>query len=305
MKRKILNLVMLVVVIVLAVGVYLATQKKAKPPKPPLTALNSATIDAISIKNPGHKTLALKRKDGQWKITSPFKAVANNANVNSILSVATSACQSEIKPAEVTLSKLGLKPPKYSILFNKTRVDVGMVEPLKYRRYAMVGDKICLISNPSAPGLGSQSYANLVSTALVPPGKTLVKIEIPGYTASLDNSSGKWSLTPTAPKAAKDAANILATAWKNTHAMWNATTPANTKPPDNTHSATLHFKDGSSEQFLVVARKPQLKLRRSDIGIDFTVSKAKADKLLQLATPKPAPGSSTSTPAAAASAAAD
>ncbi|MDN5875015.1 MAG: DUF4340 domain-containing protein [Sinobacteraceae bacterium] len=303
MKRKLLNLLMLVVVIVLAIGVYFASQKSAQPPKPPLTPLNAAKIDTISIEKPGHKTLALKRSKGQWRLTAPIKVEANNANVNSILAVATSPCETSIKPSQVTLSDLGLKPAKYSILFNQTRVDIGAIEPLKYRRYAMVDDTICLISNPSAPGLGSENYANLVSTALIPTGKTLVKISLPGHTAVKNAKSGKWSLAPADPKVAKDAAQQLAKAWQQAHAMWNALTPGTAKAPAKPLQVTLSFKDGSQIVYRVASEKPQLKLRRSDIGIDYTVSKAEGGKLLAVAKPKPASGGSTAKPASAATAA--
>lgn len=296
MKRKILNLVMLAVVIALAIGVYFASRPKHTAPKPPLTALNSTTINSIAIERPKHKTLTLKRADGRWRFTAPIKVQASSANINSILAVATAPCEQQLKTKNVKLANLGLAPPKYSVTFNKTKVDIGMVEPLKYLRYARVGGKICLISNPSAPGLGSQDYANLVSTALVPAGRTLVKIAIPGYTATRNAQSAarestkaktgsktasEWVLSPAGSALAKDAADKLAKAWQDANALWNTRVTGKTKAPAKTEYATLYFKDGGKLRYEIAKRTPQLKLERRDIGIEYGLSGTETAKLLE------------------------
>ncbi|HEU0198074.1 MAG TPA: hypothetical protein VFQ88_12800 [Nevskiaceae bacterium] len=285
MKHKLLNAVMLLVVIVLAIGVYFASRPKPKVVKPPLTALNSAQIHTITIEKPGHKILELERHKGVWSFTTPIKVQASSANIQSILSVATAECQSEIQPSQVKLANLGLASPKYSVSFNDTKIEIGGTEPLKFRRYAMTGGRICLITDPSAPGLGSENYANLVSTALVPTGRTLVKIAIPGYTVTHRSGTAKepagWKLAPADPEAAKNAASTLAQAWQNAHALWNTLMSASTKVPAKAEYATLTFKDGSTLRYLVATRKPQLKLQRPGIGIEFDLSGTETAKLLQ------------------------
>lgn len=281
MNRKYLNFVMIGVAAALGAGVYYGAQKKAVAPKPPLTALNTATIHTLTIENQG-KTLKLERSKHGWQFTAPFRAAANDANVASILSVAATPCERELPLKGLKLAELGLDPPHYSVTFDTEKVQVGETEPLKYRRYALVGGHVCLISDPSAPGLGSENYANLVSAQLVPPGPTLVKIEIPGYTATFDAGAKSWSLSPAGTRLAPDAAQKLADAWQGAHALWNTLSPAT--PDAHDEIATLAFSDGSSVHFSVTAHKPQLKLVRADLGIAYAVSPAEEDKLL-----KPAP----------------
>lgn len=289
MNRKYLNFAMIGVAAALGAGVYFAAQKKVEPPKPPLTALNTATIHTITIENKG-KTLKLERTQHGWRFTAPFQAAANDANVASILSVAVSPCERALKPQDVKLPELGLDPPHYSVTFDTEKVAIGATEPLKYRRYALVDGRICLISNPSAPGLGSEDYANLVSTQLVPADRKLVKIQIPGYTATFDAGAKTWSLSPAGTDLAQDAALKLADAWQGVHALWNAlASDADTHGQD----VTLGFSDGSTVRFTIAAHKPQLKLVRADLGIAYAVSPAEGDKLL-----KPAPAQKKAEPAA-------
>ncbi|HEX7381914.1 MAG TPA: hypothetical protein VF265_07120 [Nevskiaceae bacterium] len=293
MKRTVLNLVMVVVIAILAIGIYFASRPKPHVKKAALTSLNSAQVDRITVSQPDHPELVMTRTKGRWNLVKPIQAQASSVNVMSILAIATSVCQEQIKPREVKLANLGLQPPEYTVQFDDTKVAIGMMEPLKFRRYAMVGDRICIIANPSAPGLGSENYAGLVSTSLVPDGEELVKIQIPGYTAARTGKKGEWQLSPSAPGLEKNAAATLAEAWQTGRSTWNTQAPAAASPDEAGDKVILSFKNGKQERFTIASRKPRLKLVRSDIGIEYNLSAAEAASLLSPARePPPKPASS-------------
>lgn len=301
MKRTVLNLVMVVIVAILAIGIYFASRPKSQPKKPALTSLNAAQVDRITVTQPDHPELVLTRTKGRWKLVKPIQAPASDANVMSILAIATSVCQQQIKPDEVKLANLGLQPPEYTVRFDDTKVDIGMMEPLKYQRYAMVGDRICTIASPSAPGLGSENYAGLVSTSLVAQGSKLARIQIPGYTVERSGAKGLWTLSPKPAGLDKDAADTLANAWQTARSTWNTLAPPKPQSTEPDQEITLTFEDGGQERFAIATRKPHLKLVRRDIGIEYHLSAADAAMLLSPArapAPKPASPATTAAPVA-------
>lgn len=281
MKRASLNLILALVLIALGVAVYFS-QKKAPPPKPPLTTLNSAAIRTVTLDVPKHKAIKLeKSKSGQWVLTQPVQARADPEEVNGLLNVATLPCKEKIALSEVKLANLGLAPPRYTLQFDKTRIDAGEIEPLKYSRYVKTGDRICLIRNPSAPALNGD-YSSLVSKQLLPTGSTITGIDLPKLKISRSADGKAWAVDPADPKAAKDAAQKLADAWAGARSGWNKPVTAADKTPALAEYATLHFKNGRMLKFLIAERAPQLVLERADIGVRYALSKQDVSTLLSL-----------------------
>lgn len=281
MKRAGLNLILALVLIVLGVAVYFS-QKKPPPPKPPLTTLNSADIQSVTVDVPKHKAIKLeKSKSGYWALTEPVQAPADPEEVDGLLNVATSPCEEKIALSDVKLANLGLAPPKYTLQFDKTHIDAGEIEPLKYSRYVMTDGHICLISDPSSQALNGD-YSSLVSKRLVPAGSTITAIDLPQLKISRTADGKSWTADPADPKAAKDAAQKLADAWAGATAGWNKPVTAADKTPAHAEYATLHFKNGHALKFLIAKRAPQLVLEREDIGVRYSLSEQDVRTLLSL-----------------------
>lgn len=283
MKRASLNLILAVVLIGLGVAVYFSQKQKPVKASPPLTSLNAATIQSIAVDVPDHKPIKLERgKDGRWALTGPVQARADQNEVNGLLEVATSPCQESLNTQNVKLADFGLKPPKYVLHFDKTTIDVGEVEPLKYRRYVKLGDRICLVSDPTTSA-ASGDYSNLVSKTLVAAGRVITGIELPDRTLTRSDDGKSWTVKPADPKAADNAAQKLVDAWSSAVADWNKPMVQGVPTSKNAETVTLQFKDGQPQQFVIEKRKPQLILERADIGVRFALSKQDAQTLLTLA----------------------
>lgn len=300
MKRSSLNLILAAVLVALGVAVYLAQRPKPKAAEPPLTALNSATVRHVAVAVPGQKTITLdKDKSGHWTLTAPVRAPADPDEVNGLLSVATSPCEQSVQAADAHLANFGLAPPHYTLTFDKTTVDVGASEPIRYRRYVKTGDHLCLISNPNSQSV-TGDYSSLVSKQLVPHGARIVGVDLPGL--SVKQADGGWQVTPADPDAASDAPQKLVDAWAAASASWNTRIGGKNVLPTDAPVAVVHLKDGGALRFRIARTKAQLELARDDLGVIFNLSKIDDQTLLQLqkkgaARPVPKAGAATPPPA--------
>lgn len=297
MKRSRLNLILAAVLVALGVAVYVAQRPKPKAAEPPLTALNSATVRHVAVAVPGHKTITLdKDKSGHWMLTAPVQAPADPDEVNGLLNVATSPCEQSVPHADSALANFGLAPPHYTLTFDKTTVDVGASEPIRYRRYVKTGDHVCLVSNPNSQSV-TGDYSSLVSKQLVPRDARIVGVDLPGF--SVKQGDGGWQVTPADADAANDAPQKLVDAWAAATASWNTRIGGKNALPADAPVAVVHLKDGRALHFRIAKTKAQLELARDDLGVIFNLSKIDDQTLLQLqkkAAAKPAPKATAATP---------
>lgn len=287
MNRVTLNIVMGVVLLGLAVAVYVTGGKKAPPKKPPLTQLNVSSIKTVEIDHPHSKPIRLKKQGGHWRITSPVMAAAAPYEVSRLLNISVLPCQKAIKSRTVKLSDFGLAPPRYRINFDKTTVDVGGLEPLKYRRYVKVGGRVCLVKNPTVAGLNGK-YAGLVSRRLLNSPQSVVSVQLP--TLTLKRTGKKtgttWMVTPAKPNQAKAAARQLVHKWLSAESEWNEEVSSHVHRPGHFQHIDIGLKGGKTVDFLVVQRSPKFVLERPSIGIRYVFPKKQGRAMMNLAKTK-------------------
>lgn len=278
MKRARLNLVLLAVAAGLGVGVYFA-QKEA-PPGPPLTPFKPDAVTRIALEHPGAPAIRLEKQDQRWRITEPVQAEADAFEVNALVGLADRATQLKLEGG--ALKDLGLEPPGYTLTLNDRAIAFGGVEPLEFRRYVKTADGAFLIEDPPGAALDKE-YADLVAKDLLPTDAEIERIEVPGLVLAKD-ADGKWSATPAGPKATADALQKLADGWKGARSMWNEMARDAATTGD---AVRVTLKGGATREFAIVARDPQFKLHRADLGVTFVLSRTLVDELLKL--PEPAP----------------
>lgn len=273
MKRLYLNLVLLAVLAGLGVAIWLAQEEKEKGP--PLTALSQDQVTHISIAHPDQPAIELEKIEGQWRLVSPVKAIADKYEVNGILALATLEIGKQLDGA-TNLSELGLEPPKYSVTLDDVRIDLGGTEPIKFRRYVSTGGKVGLVPDPPSAALDAD-YSDLVAKQIVPEGREITRISLPALT--LEKADGGAWKAAEAPDAKASDLSALAESWRTAKAMWNAAEPAEGSSGD---AITLVLDDGEQIDLVVAARDPQLILSRPALGMRYTLSKALTETLLQL-----------------------
>ncbi|HUR40440.1 MAG TPA: DUF4340 domain-containing protein [Verrucomicrobiae bacterium] len=279
MKRQHLNAGLLVVAAGLGTAVYFSQEKEKVGP--PLTALAGDAITHIVIEHPDAPAIRLEKQDGRWRLAAPVKGEVDDFEIAALLNLATAATQAKIEGAKP--EDLGLAPPKYSITLNDQAIAFGGTEPLQFHRYVQAGGATWTIEDPPSAAL-DKDWSDLVAKNLVPAGSEIERIELPQL--ALAKADGKWSLMPADPKAGADQLQKLADAWKNARAMWNE---AATGPAPRGERVRVTLKGGEVREFIVAAREPQFKLHRADLGVNFVLSKALAEEMLQLPAPAPEP----------------
>lgn len=264
MKRTQFNAALATVAAGLALAVLFSQQKEEKGP--PLTALGANGITRIAIEHPGAPAIRLQKKDARWLMTAPVNAEVDAYEINALLGLAELPTKQKIELAGVNLTGLGLKPPLYRITLNDTALEFGGVEPLKYSRYIKTGDAVYLVDDPPSAAL-DKDYADLVSKNVIPDDGEILKIEAPKLSVN---------------KETKDSAGLLAS-WKNAKSMWNERSADTLRHKGD--AVTVILKDRTLK-FVIVEREPQFKLYSPEIGINYVLSKALENELLQLPEPK-------------------
>ena len=276
MRRSQLNLALLVVAAGLGAAVFFSQKKPEKGA--PLTPLAEDAINKLHIEHPDAPAIQLEKLGGEWLLTEPVRTPADAIEIKGVLNVATLETRSTLKPADVNLADLGLKPPQFSVTVNEQKLEFGNVEPLQYRRYVRAGEKIVLVDDPPGTAL-DKDYSDLVAKQLIPETAEITQIALPGLGIARTADGKSWQLTPGNSAAGADQKQKLVDAWKNARAMWNAAEPAGGSKGDE---VTVSLKDGTALKFIVVERDPQLILARPDLKVRYTLSKALTDELLQL-----------------------
>lgn len=277
MKRTHLNAGLAVLVVGLGAAVWFG-QEKAEDKKPPLTDLAPAAIDTIAIEHPGSPAIRLARQNGSWMLTAPVQAEADPFEVNALVGLADTGVQQKLDEGD--FKELGLAPARYRITINDQTLDFGGEEPLKYRRYVLVGGKqIVLITDPGNAAFDAD-YSDLISKSLLPANAEITRIKAPGL--SLEKTAGGAWNSPDHPQAQGGQLLAAVDAWKAAKSLFNSAIEPEDAQAD---AVVLTLADGRTLGFNIVAREPQLILARPDLGLRYTLSKADADTLLQLAAP--------------------
>ena len=275
MQRQTLNIVLATAAVALAAAVYFSQKKPEQGP--PLTPINAAALDHVSLEHPGSPTVKLVRKDGHWKITEPVQADADPFEVNAFIDLAKQQVKKSLELNAVSLKDLGLETPAYTVVLNDQKIGFGALEPIQSRRYLLTGGKVALVDDPPAEALDAD-YSDLVSRALLPPGAEIQSIALADWQIAKSADAKSWTLTPEDANAGADTRQKLIDSWKNARSMWNAALPKEGVTGDDV-SVTL--KGGTVIKFIVTERDPQFVMARPEIGVSFTLSKQLVDEMLK------------------------
>ena len=109
-----------------------------------LTTLSLPDIERIRIERGDRLQLALERHDGQWRLTHPRQAPAQQNRVEQLLAIAKAPVRRRF-PAGTGPADYGLAPPTAIVQFDGLRIAFGDRDPSQERRYVQAGDVIGLV----------------------------------------------------------------------------------------------------------------------------------------------------------------
>ena len=284
MKRKHLNLALLLVTALLILAVVLSQEEEAPPP--PLTSLDSEAITHIEVRHPDRPEIKLDMTDKGWMITEPVKIAADTLQVDALTALAYRETSLNYPAAEVDLARLGLSPPQWTIQLDDTELHFGNKEPVQDRRYVQVGDKVFLASDPPSTALDAD-YSDLVHAKLMPEGTPAISLlETPKLKLEqVDETS--WKVTPASADHGPDARAKLLAHWENARSLWRTRfDPATDKPIEgDTIRVRFGGKDQPIIEYQVIKRDQQLLLLRKDLDVVYTLPPKYGIDLFELQKP--------------------
>jgi hypothetical protein len=263
MKRPLLiNLALLLLVAVLAVAVWLAPEEQPAEP-PPLTNLDPAGIRHLRLHN-RHGELELQREDTGWEMVQPYPVPANSPRVELLLGIATAKSLGQFPVPADRLTEFGLNPPLATLELDRTRIEVGGIDPLHHRRYLRIGNTLHLITDRFPQHLLA-TPEEFVAPELLPTGKKLIAIRTPGWRLTQEKD-GTLTLEPPQPGLSMDDLNRKFDQWRSARAI--AVLPA----PAGSGDREIELLLADSPQplrFQMQKREKELLLVRPDLGLAY------------------------------------
>lgn len=272
MKRGwLLNLALFAVVAALAAFAWLKPSRDGQLDKP-LSTLQSAQVQRITLARPGQPDIMLERQDAQWRITAPLKARADEFQVLRILTILDAQPTTRM-PAD-DLERFDLQAPAALLTINDTEFAFGGINTVTREQYVRRGDTVYSVALRHGAALPANALA-LIHRVLLSEQEQPVAITLPDF--SLSQIDGRWALTPPADTS-QDDLQRYADLWR--HASAAQAEPYGKRPPQGEIRITL--RDGTVKDFGILQREPQLVLWRRDTGLQYLFLEAAGRALLNM-----------------------
>lgn len=273
-NRWLLNVALAIVVAALALVVWF---RPGQPPaKPALTALVPGQIARVVLEREGER-IVLARHDGAWRMEQPLSARANSFNVESVLRLASAASETQIAAAR-ELAQYGLRPPRARVQLDDEEILIGNLHPITNQVYVQHRGNVHLIS-AHHQGPVHYRYTQLLNSRLFEPDFKPLAFRLPGFRLTLTEQG--WRREPALAELSSDRINDFVQEWRNASAL--SVGRATRTPVLATVEITMERDQRRAQRRLgIVARDPQLVLRREDEGLEYHFPAETGARLLTL-----------------------
>lgn len=274
-NRWLLNLILLLVVAGLVAFLYLRPKPGAETDTTyEVSNYKMAEFNAISIEFPTKAPVTFEKVGGYWQLTAPYKARADQASVQRILSVIAAKTEAKINSSD--LEKYGLQNPaiKLQLFRNKNDVEIflfGTYNPVTDEQYVMHDKVIYLLPNSYSEAAATQ-VIEMVDKAPLKPTEKVAGFDFSRLEQweelrlNLDLVDGQWKVSIAKAKPQQNELNEwLDFSWLQTQAkaVELYTPDRKTTYP----SFEIKLRDGSKVHFDKIQESPELILARPDEGL--------------------------------------
>jgi hypothetical protein len=212
--RVLLNLGLAVLVLALVLVIWLDPGREGEAPR--LTGLAAGAVTRIVIRHGGDDEIRIERGNGQWRMSAPLQAAANEFRIEPLLRVVEATSHARFEAVAGELSRYGLDPPRAVLRADDVEIAFGDTEPIDHRRYMRVGATVHLVEDHYLHRLQA-GYPAFVSNRLLPDGGRPVRVELPQFTIAQD-ALGRWTIEPERDVPI-DALDRLVDAWAEARAI--------------------------------------------------------------------------------------
>ncbi|MCZ6669325.1 MAG: DUF4340 domain-containing protein [Gammaproteobacteria bacterium] len=241
----------------------------------PISRLKPADIMSVAYELDGNSFVLSKSSD-QWQLETPVQWPANNITVERIIAILASETETSIAVDGIDLTALGLQDPKLTLRLNDTVVLFGATNNINDRRYILIGSTIFLLADVHLPFM-VQGISGLIDKRLLPGSISLQALDIAGLRLNKNNTSTWNSSNNTA--ISTDQINRLVSNWQTIEA---GTIRRYDPSASVQQKIVATLSDGSSIEFLLMAREPELVIARPDLDLQYHFTEKYFDALFSI-----------------------
>lgn len=290
-NRWLLNLALALLVGILALVALYKPGGRQEPPGTPLTALKAEAVERVRIVRTGQPETRIEKQGDTWRLVAPRAARANRFRMGDFTGLAEARASAHFA-AGADLKQYGLDRPLATVFLNDVEIRFGALHPLASEVYVLHDGEVKLL--PAALlRAATVPLDDLFDAGLLDENAKLAALQLPGFRLQ-QNDTGGWVRSPELKGLGSDRINRLVDEWRYARAL--AVNPASTRPGRERIAITVREGEATREiAFVVVARRPELVLRRLDEQLDYHFPAEAAGRLLELK-PEPPPGGNHSAP---------
>ncbi|PID47616.1 MAG: hypothetical protein CSB47_00395 [Proteobacteria bacterium] len=145
-KRRIINILLLLVVCVLA---WLIVQKVQKEQRGPDTLYSDAigkVMTRISIQLPHQPVIMMQAQGASWQMTAPLSAKVNTQALQQLTTLLYEPIQAKYPVEGKDLSAFGLGESAIRVQFNDVEYALGALNPVNHYRYVLHNQQILMVN---------------------------------------------------------------------------------------------------------------------------------------------------------------
>jgi hypothetical protein len=171
------NLILLGIVTALGIAAYLQIGRETSRFEPPLSTLDPAMIQRVTVSCLQCMPRRFERVDAHWMMREPYDHPADDSQVERLLGIATAVVRSRRPLASLDASKIGLDPPLMRLELDGEHFEIGTTDAFNGDRYVRVGDTIAMAPDRFSPFLLAAPASEL-DRHLLPRGLHLASVHI-------------------------------------------------------------------------------------------------------------------------------
>ena len=268
--RSLLNLALFAAVAIAGLALFLKP-KPVSEERYRLLPAQAATASEIEIVRGSQAPIVLVRLAKEWRMRAPIAARLDDTGLARLLELTSVEVASRLSAADV--GRYELDKPWARIRFGEHTIEFGMTNAVTYELYARSGEHVFAIPARHA-GAVPGTAAKLLAHRMFAGDETPTAFRLERF--ALVHDGVRWQLQPPDPGLSQDDLVHWVDQWRRAS---STTTQPGTAPATRDKIA-VGLSGGRTVDFSVVARTPDLVLRREDEGLDYHFPARTASLLL-------------------------
>lgn len=280
-KRWMLNLLLLALVAAIVAFLYLRPKAASETKEFEVSVLKLADFTQAKVEFPAQAPVSFEKVDGFWYMAAPYKARADQASVNRILSIIAAKSQEKLSADDP--AKYGLDNPQIRLKLTNTAGEhvfvFGTHNPVSEAQYVAYLNAVYLLPTNYAEAAATQPIEMIDKAPLSPAESKQIAgfafsnleqwQELGGLDMHLKNGQWKVSL-PKAKPTQNELNEWLDGAW--THAQASSVELYKPDRKATYPGFEVMLKDGKKVHFDKIGEAPELLLARPDEGLVYHFS---------------------------------